>query len=70
MTVKTALNHVGIEATEIDNSTWEGKTKTGKRFIMSFAGGAYGTQFTLDIEGMNRITHCLFRTAIRKIKTN
>lgn len=68
MTVEKALNHAGIIVKEEDCSTWSGTTPKGKKFLLSHAGGAYGLQFTLEIEGMNRITHCLYRTAVRKIK--
>lgn len=69
MTILEALKHAGIEAVE-DNYGWRGKTKSGKAFYLDRAGGAYGLQFTLDIEGLNKVTHCLFRTAVKKIKTN
>ena len=70
MTIKQAFEHSGIEVKELDASTWEGKTPKGKTFKASHACGAYGFQLTLEIEGMNRVSHCIFRTAIKKIKAN
>lgn len=70
MTIATALKHAGIEAKEIGIDEFSGLTKSGKKFRMCRAGGAYGLQFILEIEGQNRITHCIYRTAVKKIKTN
>lgn len=73
MTYATALKHAGIEVTKTDKyETYDfwGKTKSGKDFYMYKAGGAYGEKFTLNIDGKIMATACLFRTAIRLIKTN
>lgn len=69
MTVGTALKHAGVQVKEIGIDDFIGFTKSGKQFRMYRAGGAYGLQFTLEIEGENRISHCLYRTAVKKIKT-
>ena len=73
MTIKEALEHAGIytEEHELPYTHWTGTTPKGKQFTISVAAGAYGLQFTLFIEGMKgQISHCLFRTAVHKIKTN
>lgn len=69
MSLHDALNkHSGIKTNTVEY--WEeGTTKKGKKFKMWSCGGAWG-EFTLEIEGMNRTAHCLYRTAVKKIKTN
>jgi hypothetical protein len=69
MTLQEALKRSGIEA---DANQWgdcTGTTKGGRKFRMFSCGGAWG-EFTLEIEGMNRTAHCLYRTAVKKIKAN
>jgi hypothetical protein len=73
MTYATALRHAGINLEKTDEyETYDfwGTTKSGKRFYMHKAGGAYGIKFTLNIDGKIVATACIFRTAIRLIKTN
>lgn len=70
MTIQESLAHAGIYVQEADCMTWNGTTAKGKPFTLSKACGAYGLQFTLDIDGQDRITHCKLRTAVKKIKTS
>lgn len=73
MTYAEALRHAGIEVTEEGETLLHGihgKTKSGKKFSMYRACGAYGMKFTLWIDGEVKATACIFRTAIRLIKTN
>ena len=51
MTYATALKHAGIEVTKTDEyETYDfwGKTKSGKKFYMYKAGGAYGSKSALN----------------------
>lgn len=73
MTYATALRHAGINLEKTDEyETYDfwGTTKSGKRFYMYKACGAYGQKFTVNIDGKIMATACLFRTAVRLIKTN
>ena len=73
MTFATALKHAGIEVTKegtVYCDDISGKTKSGKDFWMYRAGGAYGMKFTRWVDGKVKATACIFRTAIRLIKTN
>lgn len=73
MTYATALRHAGIEVTGegvVYRDDIKGKTRSGKTFWMYGAGGAYGTKFTIRIDGEVKATACVFRTAIRIIKSN
>jgi hypothetical protein len=73
MTYGTSLKHAGIKVTKMDQyETYDfvGETPSGKTFQMYKACGAYGDKFTLYIGGERKATACLFRTAIKLIKTN
>lgn len=70
MTVADVLKRSGINFETVGIDEFKGTTTSGKRFYMYRACGAYGLKFTVNIEGMNRATACLLRTAIQKIKKN
>lgn len=73
MTYAEAMKRAGVEVTstgKIYCDDISGKTKSGKPFWMYRAGGAYGMKFTLWIDGKVAATACLYRTALRLIKTN
>lgn len=73
MTYGTALKHAGIKVTKMDEyETYDfvGETPNGKTFQLYKACGAYGSKFTLYIGGERKATACLFRTAIKIIKSN
>jgi hypothetical protein len=73
MTYLTALKHAGVNVEKCDQyETYDfwGTTKSGKRFYMYKAGGAYGEKFVVNIDGKIMATACLFRTAVKLIKTN
>ena len=73
MTYGTALKRAGVKVEKMDAyETYEfwGTTPGGKSFYMSKAAGAYGDKFTVNIAGKILATACLYRTAVRLIKTN
>lgn len=73
MTYGAALKQSGIKVSKMDEyETYDfvGETPSGKTFQMYKAAGAYGEKFTLYIGGERKATACLFRTAVRLIKTN
>lgn len=71
MTYGQALKNYGVnvEKEEFGTDAY-GTTKLGKRFSMRRAGGAYGMKFTVVIDGQIKATACVFRTALKLIKTN
>jgi hypothetical protein len=73
MTYAQALKDTGINLEKSDQyETYEfwGTTPSGKKFHMYKAAGAYGNKFTLYIGGERKATACLYRTAVKLIKTN
>lgn len=73
MTYAQALINSGIKlvkADEYETYDFYGETPKGKKFYMHKAGGAYGTKFTLNIDGKIMATACIYRTAVKLIKAN
>lgn len=70
MTILKSLKASGIEAEEVNNLSWSGKSKSGKKWYMAKACGANGNKFTLIIDGKTMATACIFRTAVKIIKTS
>ena len=48
----------------------KGMTPSGKGFRISPNAQYGGSQYTLWIDGLKTVTHCFWRTAIKKIKAN
>ena len=73
MTYAEALKKSGIKVTKTDEyETYDfwGETPSGKKFYMYKACGAYGQKFTVNIDGKIMATACLYRTAVKLIKSN
>ena len=73
MTVKQAFEHAGLEAKETRWSfynapcAWE--VKNAKGIVFKVREANWG-QYTVDSPEKRLCTHCLFRTAVKLIKTN
>ena len=73
MTYGKAFKRAGINIEymdEYETYDFRGTTPKGKWFNISKAAGAYGDKFTVVIDGKMMATACIYRTAVRLIKSN